>query len=1039
MRNLSKRLNYLVFLFLTSLMAFGGLLTAIPASVVAAPEEGGGVTTSKTGFEKLSVADQATTWSSYKTVLELCNLKGGAFSEQDLRDGKWFRNETAQIGHHVEPDDGKAECSNEKNWFGNLLTAAGFGGDMMAAASIIFEKRDGGYVKKANAEQLLVNMLNNRLFGGSPPRSAPNNVTYGILMANFTAPKACGAAPIQNASGTGDYKATKTIYIYDEVSKTSRPQLYGYPPKASDVEPGDVISVGPGLPVGGAADQEIACNTIANNLADAKYASAVKSCLDAATCAGVASNSTNTPSDDPNLQCGTMWNPLNWYLCPIIKGITGVVNGLDNAIIALLHIDTRIFDERAQPGSGYYTAWQSFRAIALGLLVVAAITMVIAQALGFNFLDAYTVKKILPRLIVAIIGISLSWEIMRFFVEFTNNLGFGIRSLIYYPFNQGLSGSSTLELGGGATVAVTLIAGAAITGLGIIGLLSFAITALLAVAIAFLVLIIRQLIIIVLILMAPIAIAAYILPNTNGVWKLWQDSFTKLLLMFPIIMAFLAVGRVMAMTATTGNTGTDLQFINQLVGFAAYFMPYFLIPLTFRFAGGAMRTLGGFTNDKGRGGFDRLRKFRQGQYQEHGGRKVADARTRTLQKQANFTSNLQGSASKYAALQAASTTKRGKIGRSIQRTALQGTAGVLGGYNVEAKMSAQRAQTAKELNDQIATGQDDEIRGLTVNKDWAAQQGALVEDADGNRSNGWMRINNDTGQREFKTLAGNMWVAESKVDAGYNRWGNDTFAQQAALSYEMRKAASIDETQSIAKNFKNVAQNPNGGGWKMSDYEAGGTWIGAAFENQNSHLEYKKTDWKTGDLSLSKYAGFVDEIYEKKGSYPLAQMGANTIKTVSDAHKEATNTVTRLQAHQANGNTLSAKEQADLQKAQTVQRKSAAVAETFMSRFGGGMAGDPNDAQSIAMAQQQQQVIQQQVIANQPQGQQGGVPIPAQRAPQQTYRTMSNGAASVNEQVRELAVQTGVYRPDLPTPRTDSDNPGPGRPSAPPANIPRQD
>jgi hypothetical protein len=59
-----------------------------------------------------------------------------------------------------------------------------------------------------------------------------------------------------------------------------------------------------------------------------------------------------------------------------------------------------------------------------------------------------------------------------------------------------------------------------------------------------------------------------------------------------------------------GNNVGTVPPVSQIIGFAAYFMPYFLIPLTFKFAGGAMRVLGGTVNDRSRGGFDRLKKMR---------------------------------------------------------------------------------------------------------------------------------------------------------------------------------------------------------------------------------------------------------------------------------------------------------------------------------------------------------------------------------------------------------------------------------------------
>jgi hypothetical protein len=233
--------------------------------------------------------------------------------------------------------------------------------------------------------------------------------------------------------------------------------------------------------------------------------------------------------------------------------------------------------------------------------------MIIGQGLGFEILDAYTVKKVVPRLIVATIGIALSWELMEFAVEFTNDLGLGIRNLIYYPFREGDLAGNDAIIGGGESSILFLLSGGALLGLGLLGILSFGLTALLGIFIAFMVLVFRQLIIVVLVLAAPIAIACYILPNTQSIWKLWYESFTKALMMFPIIMAFLAVGRVLSFTSSS----PDATFIGQIIAFLAYVLPYFLIPLTFRFAGGALRTIGGFTNDTGKGGFDRLKKYRQ--------------------------------------------------------------------------------------------------------------------------------------------------------------------------------------------------------------------------------------------------------------------------------------------------------------------------------------------------------------------------------------------------------------------------------------------
>jgi hypothetical protein len=326
---------------------------------------------------------------------------------------------------------------------------------------------------------------------------------------------------------------------------------------------------------------------------------------------------TDSGAGSPDINCGGL--SLNWILCPLEEGLSTAVNAIDSIINNLLEIDTdAIFKDCASTQSSsncktstaYHAAWASMRNIALGLLVVAALVMVISQALGYDFIDAYTIKKVLPRLIVAALGITLSWILLKFFVDFTNDIGNGIRNLIYTPFSS-LSHSIVLGWSGALGGTILAFAGAIFLGWA---QLSFIATALLAVLIAVLVLVIRQVLIVFLILVAPIAIVMYILPNTKNIYDIWWDFFAKALMMFPFIAAFIATGRVFAQVATTqaqsSSSGTVSTAVFNILAFVAYFAPYLLLPLTFRFAGGALRNIGGFINDRSRGGFDRLKRYR---------------------------------------------------------------------------------------------------------------------------------------------------------------------------------------------------------------------------------------------------------------------------------------------------------------------------------------------------------------------------------------------------------------------------------------------
>jgi hypothetical protein len=331
-------------------------------------------------------------------------------------------------------------------------------------------------------------------------------------------------------------------------------------------------------------------------------------------------NSTNTKQ----LDCDTKFsNPLTWVLCPVIDILSGVVDLLDGMITNELSIEgNTIFCNKGSVSDGqqkvcdaYHSAWSKFRNIALGFMVIVGLVIVISQALGLEVLDAYTIRKTLPRLLVAAIFITLSWSLMSFAIDLTNDLGYGVRHLIYAPFaglpekidlnfasgiSNTLVGSLTAVVGAGAAIPIWIAAG----GIGV--LLSYMATAAMAVIIALLVLALRQIAIIFLMLLAPLAIIMYVLPNTQKYYKFWWESFSKALLMFPLIAAFIATGRVFA--AVSISRGTPLS---QFIAFISYFAPYFLIPLTFRFAGGFVSQLGGFVNDRGRGAFDGLRNYRK--------------------------------------------------------------------------------------------------------------------------------------------------------------------------------------------------------------------------------------------------------------------------------------------------------------------------------------------------------------------------------------------------------------------------------------------
>jgi len=320
------------------------------------------------------------------------------------------------------------------------------------------------------------------------------------------------------------------------------------------------------------------------------------------TCTSTDSSGNCKNTADDSLDCGA--GGWNWVICSGIQLLQSGADKLDSLITSQLNVDTGKIFANGDTTKAYKTAWNSFRIIAIAILVIAGLIMVTSQALGFEFLDAYTIRKVLPRLLIAIIGISISWPILQFVINFFDVVGYDVRELIYAPFNAMAKngGVSTLILLGNP---LTLIAaGSALFIAYGPAVFTFLLTGFLALMVAFLVLVIRQIAIIILVIMAPLAIACYILPNTQKVWKLWTDNFMGLMLMFPIISALIAAGHVMSAVGRQGGA------FEQFVSIIAYFAPYFMLPFAFRLATGAISTIAGLVNDRSKGAFDRLKKYR---------------------------------------------------------------------------------------------------------------------------------------------------------------------------------------------------------------------------------------------------------------------------------------------------------------------------------------------------------------------------------------------------------------------------------------------
>lgn len=338
--------------------------------------------------------------------------------------------------------------------------------------------------------------------------------------------------------------------------------------------------------------------------------------------------------DNESNSCEGNSGVFGFIMCPLLGLANEGLETFDGFIYSAMTID-RTFIVGDAENQQIREVWESFRNIAYILLIPIMLVMVIGTALNFQIFDAYTVKRALPRLFAAVIFITLSFNICVLMIDVVNTIGNGVAGIIAQPWGglgelqltDVFSGSAEGDGNALETSASIVVLGGlafyALSGVTVVGLLISIGLAFLSVLIIFAILALREVVIVFLVIMAPIAIVAWIFPGNDKPWKLWWETFSKLLLLYPIVIGLIVLGRGFAKTISISGQD-DVLFVTTLIKIVAYIGPYFFIPKAFQLAGSAFGNLAGMVNDRSKGVFDRGRKKR------------AEATAEARQKNKNF-------------------------------------------------------------------------------------------------------------------------------------------------------------------------------------------------------------------------------------------------------------------------------------------------------------------------------------------------------------------------------------------------------------------
>lgn len=343
---------------------------------------------------------------------------------------------------------------------------------------------------------------------------------------------------------------------------------------------------------------------------------------------------TARPAPKNKTQCDVAG--VGWIICTVSRFIAGGMDIIFDLIANYLTVEPISTNTE----SGLHQAWS----IALGLanlVFILAFLMIIYAHISSYGISNYNLKKMIPKLIVAAILVNLSYYICAIAVDLSNILGRSVQEALI-QIRQSLPGAAggALDvfswkniteyiLSGGTIVAGVFAAKAAILGgsaaASISGmtflLFPILVAGVLAVLIALVVLAARQALITVLIVIAPLAFVAYILPNTEKWFEKWRDLFMTMLMVFPLF-SLLFGGSQLASAIVLQNTD---QLSVALFAMFIQVAPLALTPFLVKFSGSLLGRLAGMINDPKRGIVDRARGWATEKAEVQGAKGIAAA------------------------------------------------------------------------------------------------------------------------------------------------------------------------------------------------------------------------------------------------------------------------------------------------------------------------------------------------------------------------------------------------------------------------------
>ena len=351
-----------------------------------------------------------------------------------------------------------------------------------------------------------------------------------------------------------------------------------------------------------------------------KYQEALKQSATDTACAGLAGEeleackqgqsakveNPDASDKEDKKDCGDVLDSglLGYFICPVINVAISFADGAWSIFEFLL------INNPLDRSGAYYDSWTKVRDLANAILVVIFLGIVISQVSNIG-ISNYGIKKMLPRLVIVAVAINISYYLMQVIIDIANITGKSIDGIF-----SGFESYSGLKAANGwsvlldsillsatvvGSVGVTLAAGAVLGWPAIILFLgAMIIPAIIGIIAGLLALQVRSMLIPILAIFSPVALVAWVLPNTQKLFDKWKSMFTGLVFLYPLASIYYG-GLKFAASLTLGSG--ESSSIQRLMALAALFIGTFMVAViaikSNSIMGKIVGGIGGFANKLG--------------------------------------------------------------------------------------------------------------------------------------------------------------------------------------------------------------------------------------------------------------------------------------------------------------------------------------------------------------------------------------------------------------------------------------------------------